>query len=130
MDTYVTEKVRGGMFTEEASTRFFSELKEKNKKNKTLFHSFLCNCLIVVCCEVNQRMNVLKANLSFISLNTRGLKDNVKRKAIFLLKQLDAFLLTKYDQNSECVKYYFLSHLWCSRGYLRQQDSVCVFDSK
>lgn len=29
-------------------------------------------------------MNVLKANLSFISLNTRGLKDNVKRKAIFL----------------------------------------------
>ncbi len=29
-------------------------------------------------------MNILKANLSFISLNTRGLKDNVKRKAIFL----------------------------------------------
>lgn len=29
-------------------------------------------------------MNVLKANLSFVSLNSRGLKDNLKRKAIFL----------------------------------------------
>lgn len=29
-------------------------------------------------------MNVLKANLNVISLNTRGLKDNLKRKAIFL----------------------------------------------
>ena len=80
------------MLTEEVSTRFFFFQSQRRKKKNSF--TLLYNCLFVVCCEVKQRMNVLKANLSFISLNTRGLKDNVKRKALFLFCK---------DQKAHCV---------------------------